>query len=216
MASVIETYLDELVRHLSHDPALARRVRIEFADHFSAMAGDLPSEEDAHEAVRRMGPAHAVAATFAADGMVRQADRAWLALLAALVATFAAMRLRTLWLPPLAADGPVAGLIAPLIDRWGFSAAIVAAAGGFWLTRRAADGTRAGLIAGRATVLALAALAASLAAGILRIVLAADWTAAPLAVTAATLGECLIVVWLMAQVLALQRHGRRARALSPS
>ncbi len=216
MAGVIDAYLDELAGHLRHDPALARRVRDEFADHFAEIAGDLPSEQEAQRAIRRMGPARVIAETFIADGTGRQADRAWLALLTALVATFVAMRLRTLWLPPMVADGPLAGLAAPLLDRWAFVAAMATAASGYCLTRRAASEPVAARIAARAMMMALAALATALAAGILRVVLAAGLTEVPAAVAAATLGECALVVWLMAQVLALQRHRRLARLMGRS
>ncbi|MBL8569157.1 MAG: hypothetical protein JNK84_08730 [Phreatobacter sp.] len=204
MASLIDSYLDELSRHLSHDPALARRMRAELADHFAEALGDRPSEAEMQRAVQRMGPARAVAATLAADGASRQVDRTWITLLVALVATFIAMRLRALWLPPLATDGTFAGFAAPLIDRWAFVAAIAAAAAGYWAMRPSPA----------APVLALAALCASVAAGMLRIALAADWSAAPLAVAAATVGECALVGLLLAQILALRRRRRQATRLS--
>ncbi len=216
MAGVIDRYLDELARHLSHDPALARRVRTEIADHFAEMAGEHPSEAEARRAVERMGPARAIAATLAHDGADRQADRSWAILLVALVATFIAMRLRTLWLPPVEADGSLAGLAAPLVDRWAFVVAIVTGAGGYWLmrrpvTRRSPTPLR---IAGRTMNLVVVALAASVAAGILRIALAADWAAAPVVVAAATTGECAIVGLLLAQSLALRRRLRQAEAVA--
>ncbi len=204
MARVIDTYLDELAGHLRHDPALARRMRAEIADHFAEVLGERPSEAEMQRAVTRMGPARAIAATLAADGANRQVDRTWIALLVALVATFIAMRLRTLWLPPLAADGSLAGLAAPLIDRWAFVAAIATAAGGYWIMRPSPA----------VPALVLAALCASVAAGILRIALAADWSDAPLAVTVATLGECALVGLLLAQMLALRRRARQAGALA--
>jgi hypothetical protein len=215
MAGVIDTYLDDLARHLSHDPALARRVRAEIADHFAEMLGERPSEAEARRAVERMGPARAIAATLAADGADRQADRTWAILLVALVATFIAMRLRTLWLPPVETDGSLAGLAAPLIDRWAFVMAIAAGAGGYWLMRRTAGGGQSPAplrITGRTMDLVTAALAASVAAGILRIALASDWAAAPLVVAAATTGECVIVGLLLAQSLALRRRVRQAEA----
>jgi hypothetical protein len=204
MARVIDAYLDDLARHLSHDPSLARRMRAEIADHFAEALGERPSETEMQRAVARMGPARAIAATLAADGANRQVDRTWVALLVALVATFVAMRLRSLWLPPLPTDGSLAGLAAPLIDRWAFVAAIATAAGGYWITRHSPA----------APVLALAALCASVAAGILRIAFAADWSAAPIAVTVATAGECALVGLLLAQILALCRRRRQATRLS--
>lgn len=204
MASLIDTYLDDLSHHLSHDPALARRMRAEIADHFAEALGENPSEAETRRIIARMGPARAIAATLAADGASRQADRTWVVLFVALVATFIAMRLRSLWLPPLATDGALAGFAAPLIDRWAFVAAIAAAVAGYWIMRPSPA----------APLLALAALCASVAAGMLRIALAADWSAAPLVVAAATVGECALVGLLLAQTLALCRRRRQAARLS--
>jgi len=211
MAGVIDDYLAEIHALLGHDRLLANRLAEELADHFADMLGETPSEDEQLEAVARMGPARDIAASLLADRADSTAERTGAVLVTALVATFIAMRLRSLWLPPLDADGALAGALVPFIDRWAFVVAILACVG--WLIGRARG---RGARRGRWAAVALAGLFGSVAAGILRIFLAAGWAQAPVLVVAATVGECLVVGLLMAQALALRRSLTRAARLAGS
>jgi hypothetical protein len=209
MAGVIEAYLAEVTDLLGHDPALAERLAEELADHFAEVLSEAPSEDEQREAVARMGPARDIAASLLADRADSTAERTGAVLVTALVATFIAMRLRSLWLPPLDTDGALAGALVPFVDRWAFVVAMLACAG--WLIGRV---RRPNARRGRWAAVALAGLCASVAAGILRIWLAAGWAEAPVLVVAATAGECLVVGLLMAQALALRRSLQRAARLA--
>lgn len=215
MAGLIERYLDALERDLDFDRRLARRVRAECADHLAeAMAAQagLPSEAAERRAITRMGPHRAIAASFARDMLGRRADRLWLALLTTFLATFLAMRLRTLGLAEPAADA--IGLLAPLIDRYGFVAALAIGCGG-WLSLRRRPGRDADAFRAVALVAAatLAALGVSIGAGLTRVAAAGAPDPLTLAIIAGSLAECGLLLWLMAEVRALRRQLRRAEAL---
>ncbi|MBN8941635.1 MAG: hypothetical protein J0H01_19165 [Rhizobiales bacterium] len=219
MASLIETYLDELESRLDFDRRLARRVRDEFADHLAEAieaGGHLGPEASARDALARIGPARTIAAAFTLDALSRQSERIWLVILATFLATFLAMRLRTLGL----ADGS-AGLIAPLIDRYAFVGALAIGCGG-WLAagRRpsaavldAGAARRFRMVALVATA-TLGALALSTAAGLARIAASdGDFGLLPALVIAGNLAEFGLVIWLTAQILALRRRAIKARAI---
>jgi hypothetical protein len=113
-----------------------------------------------------------MARRFLIDGLDRQAERVWWALLAALAATFLAMRLRTLGL-----EAPSAGPdLAALIDRYGFVVALLLGPAGWVMARRIgmAEGLdraavqRLSLIAALG-VLSLGALGAAITAGAVRL-----------------------------------------------
>jgi hypothetical protein len=222
MAGVIDSYLDALESHLDVDPALAKRVRAEFADHLAermeAFSGP-DAEEAARQAVARMGPARDIAARFMLDGMSRETQRIWLVMIATFLATFIAMRLRTLWIAPGLDEArlSLAALVAPLVDRWAFVGAIAAALGGYFAVRRlaarAAPDLRQASTVVTIAMAALAGLAASVAAGLTRIALHGDIADAPLVVLIATLGEIGLVAMLLAQIRALNRRTGRARSM---
>ena len=215
MAGLIERYLDALERDLDFDRRLARRVRAECADHLAeavaAQAG-LPPEAAEHRAVARMGPHRAIAASFAQDMLGRRADRLWLALLITFLATFLAMRLRTLGLAEAGADG--IDSFAPLVDRYGFVAALAIGCGG-WLSLRRRIGGGAGGVRAVALVAAatLAALGVSIGAGVARAATVSAPDPLTLTIMAGSLAECGLLLWLMAQVQALRRQLRRTEAL---
>lgn len=213
MASLIDSYLDALERDLDFDPRLARRVRTECADHLAeaiADQGHLPAEAAERRAIIRLGPHRAIAASFALDTLGRRADRLWLAILTTFLATFLAMRLRTLGLAEPAES--TAGLLAPLFDRYGFIAALVIGCGGWLSLRRhhGADRFRTVSLVAAAT---LAALGISIGAGLVRVASAGEPNLALVAVMAGSLAECGLIAWLMAQIQALRRQLRRAESL---
>lgn len=219
MASLIETYLDELESQLDFDRRLARRVREEFADHLAEAVeagGDLSPETAERQALARIGPARAIAAAFTLDALSRQTERIWLVILATFLATFLAMRLRTLGL----AEGS-AGPIALLVDRYAFVGALAIGCGGWLAARRRPPAEVLDAIAARgfrmvALVAAgtLGALALSTAAGVARIAASSgDFGLLQAAVIAGSLAEFGLVIWLMAQIQALRRRSLRAEAI---
>lgn len=215
MAGLIEGYLDALERDLDFDRRLARRVRAECADHLAEALeaqAHLPPEAAERRVLARLGSHRAIAAGFACDTLGRRADRLWLALLTTFLATFFAMRLRTLGLaePPAG----LVSLLAPLFDRYGFVAALAIGCGG-WLMLRRRPADKAGDFRAVALVAAatLAALSVSIGAGLARVAAAGEFTPLALAITAGSLAECGLLAWLMAQVQALRRQLRRAETL---
>ncbi|MGL4285423.1 MAG: HAAS signaling domain-containing protein [Phreatobacter sp.] len=219
MASLIEGYLDELESQLDFDRRLARRVRDEFADHLAEAVEaqcNLAPDIAEREALARIGTARAIAAVFTLDALSRQTERIWLVILTTLLATFLAMRLRTLGL----ADGS-AGPIAPLVDRYAFVGALVIGCGGWFALRRrtaapvldavTTKGFRMVALVAAAT---LAALSLSTAAGLARIAASGgDFGLLPSLVAAGNLVEFGLMIWLTAQILALRRRTVRARAI---
>ena len=132
MAGMIEDYVAALRRDLDFDPALARRMADEVEAHLrDAAEADpaWPSAEAERRAVERFGLAREIAAQFATDAVDRQARRSWIVLLATVAVTFVAMRLRVMW---LADAGDSLSMLAPLIDRYAFVAAIAVGSIGWW------------------------------------------------------------------------------------
>ena len=137
MAGVIDEYVAALKRDLDFDPALARRMADEVEAHlWDAAEADpaWPSAEAERRAVERFGLAREIAAQFATDAVNRQARRSWIVLLATVAVTFVAMRLRVMWLGDA---GDSLSVLAPLVDRYAFIAAIARGRSiGWWAFRR--------------------------------------------------------------------------------
>jgi hypothetical protein len=201
MAGVIERYVAALRRELDFDPALARRMADEIEAHlWDAAEADpaWPSPEAERRAVERFGLAREIAGQFAADAVNRQARRTWIALLATVAVTFIAMRLRVIWLGDV---GDSLSVLAPLVDRYAFIAAVAVAAIGWFAFRRSL----------LPLAICLAALAASIAAGIVRAGLLVE--AAPLHVLLTAAGEIALVGLLSFHVIGLGRRLRRTAML---
>lgn len=201
MAGVIEEYVAALKRDLSFDQALAHRMAEEVEAHLQDAAeadATWPSREAEQRAVERFGLAREIAAQFATDAVNRQARRTWIALLATVAVTFVAMRLRAIWLADI---GDSLSVLAPLVDRYAFIAAVTVAAIGWF--------------ASRFSVLplgfCLAALAASIGAGIFRAGL--FMSGAPLHVLLAAAGEIALVGLLLFHVVGLGRSLKRTAPL---
>lgn len=201
MAGVIDHYVAALKRELDFDPGLARRMADEVEAHLrDAAEADpaWPSPEAEQRAVDRFGLAREIAAQFAADAVIRQTRRAWIALLATVAVTFVAMRLRVMWLQDV---GDSLSALAPLVDRYAFVAALAVAAIGWLAFRR--------------SVLPLAvcglALVASIGAGIVRAGLFVD--GAPLHVLLAAAGEVALIGLLLFHVVGLGRSLSRTASL---
>ena len=157
-----------------------------------------PSPEAEQRAVDRFGLAREIAAQFATDAVNRQARRSWIALLATVAVTFVAMRLRVIWLGDV---GDSLSLLAPLIDRYAFIAAMAVGGIGWFAFRRSVL-----LLA-----LSLAALAASIPAGIVRAGLFVE--AAPLHRAADAAGEIALIGLLSFHVIGLGRRLRQTAML---
>jgi HAAS domain-containing protein len=201
VAGVIEGYVAALRRELDFDPALARRMADEIEAHlWDAAESDpaWPSPEAERRAVERFGLAREIAGQFAADAVNHQARRIWMALLATVAVTFVAMRLRVMWLGDV---GDSLSVLAPLVDRYAFLAALGVAAIGWFAFRRS-------LVP---LAICLAALVASIAAGILRAGLLVE--AAPLPVLLTAAGEIALIGLLSFHVIVLGRRLRRTAVL---
>ena len=201
MAGVIERYVASLRRDLDFDPALARRMADEIEAHlWEAAEADpaWPSPEAERRAVERFGLAREIAGQFAADAVNRQARRTWIALLATVAVTFVAMRLRVIWLDDV---GDSLSVLALLVDRYAFIAALGVAAIGWFAFRRSL----------LPLAICLAALAVSIAAGILRAGLFVE--AAPLHVLLTAAGEIALIGLLSFHVIGLGRRLRRTAML---
>ena len=156
MAGLIDDYLASLRRALDFDAALAHRLSIEVEDHLrEAAEADpaWPSPEADRRALQRFGLAREIALQFAADAVERQARRTWLTLLLTVLVTWLAMRLRVIYF-----DRGTTSVLAPLVDRYAFLAAVGVGAIG-WFTNRRHPAPLA---------LCLLALAASIVAGFFR------------------------------------------------
>ena len=201
MAGLIDDYVAKLRRDLDFDPSLAERMADEVGSHlWEAAEADptWPSPEAQRRAVERFGLAREIAAQFAADAVNRQAKRTWGALLATLVVTFIAMRLRVMWLGEV---GDTLSTLTPLIDRYAFVAAITLGAIGWFAFRRSLA----------TLALCLVTLAASIAAGIVRAGLFVE--GAPLHVLLAAAGEIALIGLLSFHVMDLGRRLRRTAML---
>jgi len=201
MAGVIQDYVAALKRDLDFDPALARRMADEVEAHlWDAAEADpaWPSADAERRAVERFGLAREIAAQFAADAINRQARRSWIVLLATVAVTFVAMRLRVMW---LADAGDSLSMLAPLIDRYAFVAAIAVGSIGWWAFRRSV----------LPLAVCLTALIASIAAGIVRAGLFVD--GAPLPVLLAAAGEVALIGLLLFHVVGLGRRLKRTAML---
>lgn len=204
MAGLIDDYVAKIRRDLDFDPSLADRMADEVESHLWEAAEaepTWPSPEAQRRAVERFGLAREVAAQFAVDAVNRQAKRTWGALLATLVVTFIAMRLRVVWLGEV---GDTLSVLTPLIDRYAFVSAIALGAIGWFACRRSFV----------ALALCLGALAASIAAGIVRAGLFVE--GAPLHVLLAAAGEIALIGLLSFHVVGLGRRLRRTALLRRS
>lgn len=201
MAGLIGQYVAALKRDLSFDPALARRMAEEVEAHlWDAAEADpaWPSAEAEQRAIERFGLAREIAAQFAADAVNRQAKRTWIALLATVAVTFVAMRLRVMWLADV---GDSLSVLAPLVDRYAFIAAMTVAMVGWFAFRFSV----------LPLALCLAALAASIGAGLFRAGLFIS--GAPLHVVLAAAGEVALIGLLFFHVISLALSLRRTALL---
>ena len=201
MAGVIDTYLAGLRREFDFDPALARRMTEEIEAHlWDAAEADpaWPSPEAERRAVERFGLAREIAAEFAADAVARQSKRTWIALLATLAVTFVAMRLRQMWLGDV---GDLFPILAPIVDRYAFIAALAVGAVAWFAWRRS----------WLPLAVCLVAIVASVTAGILRAGLFIE--GAPLSVLLAAAGEIALIGLLSFHVIGLGRRLRRTALL---
>jgi hypothetical protein len=201
MAGVIAQYVAALKRDLDFDPPLARRMVEEVEAHlWEAAEADpaWPSPEAELRAVARFGLAREVAAQFATDAASRQARRSWIVLAVTVGVTFVAMRLRVMWLADV---GDGLSVLALLVDRYAFVAAMAVGLVGWFAFRRSV----------LPLVLCLGALGASIAAGILRAGLFVD--VAPLPVLIAAAGEIALIGLLLFHVVGLGRSLRRTAML---
>lgn len=199
MAGLIEDYVAALKRELEFDPALAQRVAFEVEDHLRGAAereSTWPSPESERRVIERFGLAREIAAQFAADAVERQSKRTWLTLLATVLVTLGAMRLRVIWTQ----DGS-AFVLAPLIDRYAFVAAVGVAGIGWFAYRRSL----------LPLTLCLLGLSASIIAGLVRAEL--FMRTAPLAVLLPTVVELALMMLLSFHVAVLGRRLRRTGAL---
>jgi hypothetical protein len=201
MAGVIEQYVAALKRDLDFDPPLARRMAEEVEAHlWEAAEADpaWPSQEAECRAVARFGLAREIAAQFATDATSRRVRRSWIILAATVAVTFVAMRLRVMWLADI---GDSLSVLAPLVDRYAFVAAIAVGLVGWFAFRRSV----------LPLVLCLGALAASIAAGIVRAGLFVE--GAPLPVLLAAAGEIALIGLLLFHVMGVERCLRRTAVL---
>ena len=204
MAGLIEAYVASLRRELDFDPALAQRMTDEVEAHlWDAAESDpsWPSLEAERRAVERFGLACEIAGQFAADAVYRQARRTWVALLATVAVTFIAMRLRVLWLDDF---GSSLSVLAPIVDRYAFLAALCVGAVGWLAFRRSL----------LPLTVCLCALSASIAAGILRAGVFVEQ--APLHVLLSAAGEIALIGLLLFHVVGLGRRLRRIATLRRS
>jgi hypothetical protein len=201
MAGVIETYLAALRRELDFEPALARRMTEEIEAHlWDAAEADpaWPSPDAERRAVERFGLAREIAAEFATDAVSRQSRRTWIALLATFAVTFIAMRLRVMWLGEV---GDSLSVLAPIVDRYAFIAALGVGTLGWFAWRRS----------WLPLAICLVAIVASVAAGILRAGLFVE--GAPLTVLLAAAAEIALIGLLSFHVIGLGRRLRRTAML---
>jgi hypothetical protein len=157
-----------------------------------------PSPEAERRAVERFGLAREIASQFAEDSVSRQSKRTWIALLATLAVTFVAMRLRVVW---LGETGDAFSVLAPLIDRYAFIAALGIGTVG-WLAYR-----RSWL----PLAICLLAIVASVAAEIVRARLFVE--GAPPLVLLAAAGEIALIGLLAVNMIGLGRRLRRTALL---
>ena len=201
MAGLIEGYVASLRRELDFDPALADRMAEEVEAHLRDAAESdpaWPSMQAERRAVERFGLARELAAQFAADAVHRQVRRTWIALLATVAMTFVAMRLRVMWLDDF---GDSLSVLAPLVDRYAFIAALGVAAIGWFAFRHSL----------LPLAISLAALIASIVAGIFRAGLLVE--GAPLHVLMSAAGEIALIGLLSFHVIGLGRRLRRTAIL---
>jgi hypothetical protein len=199
MAGLIDDYIASLKQELDFDQTLAQRLSSEVEDHLrEAAEADpaWPSPEAERRALQRFGLARELAAQFAADAVERQAKRAWITLLVTVLVTLLAMRLRVIWF-----DSGTGPAIAPLIDRYGFLAAVGVGAIGWVANRRSL----------LPFALCLLALAASIIAGFVRVDIFV--AAAPLTVLLSALCEVALMSLLAFHTVGLGRQIARTAAL---
>jgi len=135
---VTSDYLDALAAALSFDPALARRVRAEAADHLQqAMAADGSHDRAAAErrAIAAFGDIEAIAAPFVVISLARRIAKLRVALILAVAAIFLAMKGRVTWYVVTGwnagHDASPATRIIAAIDRCAFWSSVVVAIGAF-------------------------------------------------------------------------------------
>jgi hypothetical protein len=135
---VIAAYLDALAAALSFDPALARRVREEAADHLQqAIAADRSHDglAAARRAIAAFGDPAAIAAQFAAIALARRIAKLRVALILVVAGIFVAMKGRVAWYAlsgwSAGHDASPATRVIGAIDRYAFWSSVIIAAGAF-------------------------------------------------------------------------------------
>lgn len=213
MAGVIDAYLAQLGHRLAFDAALSARVCAEVEDHLREAAEAqtaLSQDEAERRAVQRFGCVDDLAARFATDTLGALATRSWLALAAAALAAFLAMRLRHMLLDNGAFEAAPAGA---LFDRFGFITALAAGLAG-WLTFQLARAPTLSTfrIASLAGTVSAIALIASIAGGALVAMTAGRQFELP--TLAAFLLESAMAAWLVFHMWGLAQRATAAnRAL---
>jgi hypothetical protein len=97
---MIAAYLDELRTVLGFDPSLARQVIAEAQDHLEEAAANEPApdrKEAERRVIARFGDVSLIASQFAAVSLARQVRRVGVALVLAVVAVMALMKIRVAW-----------------------------------------------------------------------------------------------------------------------
>jgi hypothetical protein len=227
--SPVADYLDALTRALAFDPALARRVRRETADHLGEAVERDGGERITTEAraVAAFGDAHMLARRFAAASLMAQTRRTGAIMIAALGGIYLAMKGRIAWYGivqwGVSDEWRAVNTVGVWLDRWAFLLALVGAvtACGYIATRRAPpEFHRAyGHQLGRCVMLCAAAAAALLVTVAIETVLtgcrlyAADFSAAA-AIPALTLAvELALTGVLVVHIHAVFRRARCAATL---
>jgi hypothetical protein len=99
-SGIVTEYLDALVRDLSFDIPLSRRVRQEVEDHLLETAADEPdggSIESQRRAIARFGDPREIARQYAASSLLVQTRRVGMIVVLALAGIFIAMKGRGAW-----------------------------------------------------------------------------------------------------------------------
>jgi len=135
---VITDYLDALTTALSFDPALARRVREEAADHLQQAIAAERSRDGvaaARRAIAAFGDPAAIAAQFTAISLARRIARLRVALILAVAGIFVAMKGRVAWYALIGSsagyDASPATRVIGAIDRYAFWSSVIVAIGAF-------------------------------------------------------------------------------------
>lgn len=202
MSRVIDAYLSEFDRHLAFDRKLARRVRDEIGSHLAEAA---EHDGDEARAVARFGDPKQLSKSFVEAALPSRLRLTALALAILAAATFALMRLRSIW---FGLGEHRDGLFADLtnIDRAGFVLGMILAGYAWWIIRRAKPNSERAIIVIQA---ALLSFAMSIGASLARAYLVAGWDIV-LWLTGGLEAICLVALYWQLR-LAL-RHARITHA----